>query len=560
MRRSFVPLVAGIGLLVAGPVSARTADLSISQEALAALEAVDPPRLDRDLGARIAGQLARSGDCAAAQRAMQRFELQRIIVFEALGSPEGVRCLLRLTEPWLTDRPTDIQSSERLHAAAALLRRAGDSERADAATARAEGLLAQPIMGDLRRQEMMDFFGALERRLIGGPLPARGPFWEARESEAAILAGTPALEPRLRAMAADAARQPGGVDGADRLARMAFEAGLPDLGRQLLAAVPARQLMGSRALVKSSLLSEFGTAAEAFALMQETEPEERDQLLTFTHERMHIYLAEEGRLAALLPEPASEATALAELAWRLRLSGQSAKGADALDRAVRLAERVPLSPEQRRRIVNSAALWRRADAIDGLIASAPASERPALWTEAAHGALRTGDWAGVDRALAAGGSFSDGTRLMFMSQLAWDIPDDDRPAATERALALASAVPAPSRKFAVRSLMSGVRTPAEFAVARAWLAVQPATEPTGEWLIALGHAMVNAAHPDLAAAAANAAGTAVSTGEGDETEALARLNRRVGRRDEALRLARGIAEPGRRAALLWQLAEPPPTP
>jgi hypothetical protein len=147
---------------------------------------------------------------------------------------------------------------------------------------------------------------------------------------------------------------------------------------------------------------------------------------------------------------------------------------------------------------------------------------------------------------------------MFISQQAWDIRDEERPAATGRALALAAAVPAPSRKYAVRSVVSGVRTPAEFALARAWLAAQPATEPRGEWLIALGHAMMNARHPDLAATAADAAGAAVASGESAESEALAWLYHRVGRRDEALRLARGIAEPGRRAALLWQLAEPPP--
>jgi tetratricopeptide (TPR) repeat protein len=558
MRRPAFPLLALLGLLLAGPLPARTADLAIAREALAALAAVDPTRVDRDLGARIAGQLARSGDCAAAEHAMQRFELQRIVVFEALGSRDGVQCLLRLTRPWLVDRPANAEEAQRLHVAAALLRRAGERERADEATARAEAVLARPIMGDPRLQETMDFFRALERRLIGGPLPAGGPLWDARESEVAILSGTPALASRLRAIAADAVRQPGGVEDADRLARMAFEAGLSEIGRQLLAAVPARDAMGSRAAVQASILSEFGTAVEAFAAMRETEPEDREQLLTFIHERMHAFLAEEGRLSVLFPEPSAQAVALAELAGRLRLSGQSALGSDVLDRAIRLADRALLSPDQRRQIVNSAAFWRRADAVDRLIASAPASERPALWTEAAHGALRTGDWTSVDRALAAGASF-DGSRLMFISQQARDIRDEERPAATGRALALAAAVPAPSRKYAVRSVVSGVRTPAEFALARAWLAAQPATEPRGEWLIALGHAMMNARHPDLAATAADAAGAAVASGERAEAEALAWLYRRVGRRDEALRLARGITEPGRRAALLWQLAESPPT-
>lgn len=532
-----------IALLVAARPASAQVDLALVREAVA-VDAAAADRRQPEFADTAAGLLLEAGDCEAAKRlAGPKWSPMYFYADHPAARP----CLVNIARVWLSAPGEDRPTVARRHAAGAVLRLAGREREGSDAITLAAVLLANRDVDHPRWEQLQRMTDRL-RQAIGAV--SDEPLWEARLTELLIYSGSPLVVPTLERYIVAAERTPRGLNEADQLARTAFKAGRPDLGRRFLATLPSRTMRGSRGLVTAELLSEFGDDPAALAALAQVSAEERGNaiLKASTYRRMldSDWIRRHG-------EPGTRTAQYVDAVRWLELAGDAERIARALAIALDSARTEPLDAEQRRMLVYEAAAGGRAEDADALAAGAPAAERDALRAEIALAAAHVGDWKRWDRAI-ADGVRPDMNRLGYLKVRR--APGPVREEAVRRVITMLAALPA-TEWDRVATFVGGLESASEYRVAAGLIGAEPDVDARFSRWVSLAHAMLTAGRPGLAADAARRARADLRPDPARQA-AAAWLLHRLGDRTAALRTARAIADPGAKAAALLQLARPAP--
>jgi hypothetical protein len=536
-------LLVGMIALTATPQDAFAAEptrLALAREAAAALNHAGGAQ--DALRPRIAQVLFSEGACTEARAVFDLGSDPRLFFGQG---PAARRCLDPLARSWASLRPTSREEAQRLHAAGAYLRLAGQLRDGEEAMRRALFALASDAteLDGLSRQ-LKQLMGRL-----GGSLPSD--LWLARVDEIVLYEGTPLAAARLADYLPAARRISDGLAEADQLARLAYKADRRDLARAYLDCLPQTLTSGSREEVRARMFAEHGEVDRAAALLPS---------VAFSA-WYSILRADKGALAARMIDSKAivgmtatdRLNAYAELGSALLFKGDRAHADLAIDRALAISPMGSTPPlATRKRLSYLLAELGRADVALDLIARASPEERADIGREVMHGALSGGQIALFDLARTRCGCDPDASR--FRSGLG--AADWLSPTASsrrfERLLALIASMPIVDRAGALEVSISGLTTPSEWRAARTFIDAERNPAVRSRLLVRLGHAMFNAERIREAGAVAEAA-RAVAPARSAEAYDVAWLLHRVGRTNEALAIAR-MLEPEKKAELLTNIA------